>query len=81
MEIDAWDFDHEHYTGQGATLKAALRDARRQAMICLGISYPSLWLGGKRFPWPIVAHRECKLNALTVQHGEWRIGTDERRNM
>lgn len=85
MEIDAWDHKGKHYSGQGKNLKAALKDARRKAMIEHGISYLSLWLSGARYMWPLDAYKVCELNAPTVSLNEWRNDsgkrTDERRNL
>lgn len=87
MEIDAWDHKGRHYSGQGKDLNAALKDARKQALEHFGKTRLQALIDGKPHPWPIVAHRECNLDAPTIQHfvSEWRyIGgerTDERRNL
>lgn len=87
MEIDAWDHKGKHYSGQGKNLKAALKDARQQAMVEHGISTKSARLSRYPWPWPIRRHQECVLNAPIVVHGksEWRfdegVPTDERRNL
>lgn len=87
MEIDAWDHKDKHYSGQGKDLIAALKDARKQAMIENGIDIWSAWLSRYPFPWPIRRHRYCVKDAPIVVHGksEWRFidgqPSDERRNL